>query len=97
MRFTTQDTRQMRLERLNLAIERHPQAPINYLLRGELFSEQNYNHLAAQDFQKALELAQEQYQHSQWGIAEQAIIDRAIIGLQNSQTRLQAEPVQTEE
>jgi len=71
----------MRLRQLNLVIEVYPEVPSNYLLRAEYFIKENQIHLAEADFEKALTLATAQLKSEGWGIANQAIIDRAELGL----------------
>lgn len=67
---------------LNQAIETYPTAAVNYLLRGELHLEFRERELAQQDFEKALELAELQFDNDRWGLGSQAILDRARRGLQ---------------
>ena len=70
-----------RLETLNGAIENYPEAPANYVIRGELLLEAEDYALAAQDFETALSLAQPLAESSNWGYINQALIDRARQGL----------------
>ena len=72
---------------LNQAIETYPAAAINYLLRGELYLEIRERDLAQQDFEKALELAETQFENDRWGLGSQAIMDRARCGLQRIEAR----------
>lgn len=67
---------------LNNAIETYPDAAVNYLLRGELYLDIGRHNQAKDDFEKALELATDQYDNERWGLASQAIQDRARRGLQ---------------
>ena len=67
---------------LTQAIETYPDAAINYLLRGELYLEIREQDLAQEDFEKALELAETQFDNDRWGLGSQAIMDRARRGLQ---------------
>lgn len=67
---------------LTQAIETYPAAAINYLLRGELYLEIREQDLAQEDFKKALELAETQFDNDRWGLGSQAIMDRARRGLQ---------------
>jgi len=69
---------QRRLQELNLAIEWHPDAAVNYLIRGELFLEQKQYILAQDDFETALDLAEAQLQGARWAVAAQGIRDRAL-------------------
>ena len=70
-----------RLDLLTRAIEAHPEAPANYVIRGELLLEAEDYELAAQDFETALSLAQPLAESSNWGYINQALIDRARQGL----------------
>jgi hypothetical protein len=74
-------SRQERLEQLNLGIDLYPAEPANYVLRGELFEETGQHILAAADYQRALELAQEHVMTNRWGFIAQAVQDRAMMGL----------------
>lgn len=70
-----------RLELLTREIEAHPEAPANYVIRGELLLDAEDYALAAQDFETALNLAQPLAESSNWGYINQALIDRARQGL----------------
>jgi len=70
-------TPEERLPELNEAIAQYPDAPANYVLRGELLLAIGRQDEAHADFEQALELAQEQLANAAWGLAEQAIADRA--------------------
>lgn len=74
-------TERERLHDLTTAIERYPEAAVNYLLRGELYLEMQQLLLAEEDLQEALRLAETQYQAERWGLSAQAIADRARRGL----------------
>jgi tetratricopeptide (TPR) repeat protein len=89
--------RENELQTLNMAIELYPQNALHFLLRGEFFLKQKRYHLAQDDLQQALNLAREQYQRSQWGIAEQAIQNRAEFGLKQVQRFVTTERVHKEE
>lgn len=67
---------------LSHTIETYPDAAGNYVLRGELYLELRKRELAQQDFEKALELAEAQFDNDRWGLGSQAILDRARLGLQ---------------
>lgn len=67
---------------LSHTIETHPDAAVNYVLRGELYLALRERELAQQDFEKALELAEAQFDNDRWGLGSQAILDRARLGLQ---------------
>jgi tetratricopeptide (TPR) repeat protein len=73
--------RRERLANLTNAIERHSDAPVNYVLRGELFLTMGQPEQAAADFEEALRLAQAQFVDMPWGILEQSMADRAAVGL----------------
>ena len=69
------------LDELTAAIEHYPGAPSNYVLRGELYLDVRLFTLAAQDFQKALELADPLAESANWGYINEALADRAREGL----------------
>jgi|GEM_PF-5994861 len=71
----------LRMYVLNNAIETYPDAAVNYLLRGELYLEIGRHDAAKDDFEKALELATDQYDNERWGLASQTVKDRAMRGL----------------
>jgi hypothetical protein len=79
-----------RLESLNAAIAAHPDAPANYVLRGELFMGMRAYPEAARDFQTALRLAEAEIEESDWGLVAQAMGDRAVRGLSQARERLPA-------
>jgi Tfp pilus assembly protein PilF len=66
-----------RLHALDLAIERAPDAPVNYLLRGEYWLDAGEADLAKQDLEMAIQLAKQQLESSDWGYILQSYIDRA--------------------
>lgn len=74
---------------LSEAIEQHPKAPTNYLLRGEYYLQIGYNQLAEQDFQQAVRLAECILSQANWGFVAQVTRDRANRGLEIAQKRLQ--------
>ena|GEM_PF-1093748 len=76
------------LRHLDEAIENAPDAPANYVLRGELYLRAREYALAQRDFQRAYELATGQFERSDWGILAQAMQDRALAGLQKAERRL---------
>jgi tetratricopeptide (TPR) repeat protein len=76
------ENERQRLLDLTVAIERYPEAAVNYLLRGELHMELEQYTLAQEDFEQALQLAEAQYQQDSWGLSAQAIADRARRGLE---------------
>jgi tetratricopeptide (TPR) repeat protein len=67
-----------RLQQLNEAIADSPNAAVHYLLRGELYLERREVALATADFEEAAALAQQQIDAERWGIAAQAIQDKAL-------------------
>jgi tetratricopeptide (TPR) repeat protein len=84
--FTERESRQFaalvnRMDELTSAIENHPDAPASYVLRGEIFLDGGDIDLAAQDFQKALELADPGAETANWGYVYRALADRAREGL----------------
>lgn len=74
-----------RLTDLNLSIEFYPASATNYVLRGELFEAREQFHLAAADYETALQLAAEQVTTDPWGLVAQTVQDRAMIGLRRVQ------------
>jgi tetratricopeptide (TPR) repeat protein len=73
---------QHRLQELTQAIEQYPNTAVNYLLRGELRLDMKEYELAQEDLQKALELAETQFEDDTWGLSAQSTMDRAKHGLQ---------------
>ncbi len=78
------EEQRLRLQALTRAIEIHPDAAVNYLLRGELHLELEQWDLAHEDLLNALELAQIQWSEDRWGMTAQAVMDRAEWLLQTS-------------
>lgn len=76
------------LRDLNHAIADHPEAPTNYVLRGELALETRDYEQAVADFEKGLELASAQVETSDWGILAQTMQERAYRGLKEARRRL---------
>lgn len=70
-----------RLANLDQAIAHYPDAPANYLQRGEFYLRLGNHTAAAEDFHKALELAAADYEASAWGVLAQSVRDRALEGL----------------
>jgi len=66
-----------RLYILNIAVDREPEAPANYLLRGEYWLEQGKMEQARQDLTTAKTLAEAQREAQDWGYAYQSYADRA--------------------
>lgn len=77
-----------RLNQLGDAIDRAPDAAANYVLRGELYLRVGIYDLARDDFQWASELADAQFERSDWGLIAQAVRDRALVGLAKAQKKL---------
>jgi hypothetical protein len=75
-----------RVDVLTQAIEEHPDAPVNYVLRGEALMDGGDQDLAAEDFQKALELAEAHAETANWGYLYRAVADRAREGLRRIRT-----------
>lgn len=73
-----------RLRRLDKAVAAAPDAPMNFVLRGELKLKLGQRDEAATDFQQALGLAERAFTESDWGLVAQAISDRALAGLRRS-------------
>jgi hypothetical protein len=79
-----------RIRQLDSAIENAGDTPANYVLRGELYLRLHEYALARRDFQRAQELAAVQFEQSDWGLMAQAMEDRALLGLQKADKKLQA-------
>ena len=73
-----------RLYNLNWAISVFPDAPANYVLRGELLLSIGDSIGAAADFRRALELAVADVETEDWGLVAQALQDRALVGLRDA-------------
>jgi hypothetical protein len=79
---------QRRANQLSEAIENAPEAPTNFVLRGELYMKAGLYELARDDFRAAAELADAQYERSDWGVLAQTTRDRALIGLTRAEKKL---------
>lgn len=77
-----------RMDRLDRAIALYPDAPSNYVLRGEVSIKLGEYARAADDFRHALELATAQTQTDEWGLIAQSIQDRARYGLERAERLL---------
>lgn len=66
---------------LSETIERYPDEPVNYLLRGEAWLTAGESDRAASDFERTRELSARRFAQSGWGYVEQAYLDRAEAGL----------------
>jgi uncharacterized protein HemY len=73
-----------RLRLLSRKIEKIPEAPVNYVLRGELYLSVNEYERAAADFRQALALAEALDPELDWGYINAAYIDRAHEGLRQA-------------
>jgi tetratricopeptide (TPR) repeat protein len=73
-----------RVELLTAAIEHNPDAPSNYVFRGEILLDGGDYDLAAEDFRKALQLAEDQAETANWGYIYRALADRAREGLRRA-------------
>jgi tetratricopeptide (TPR) repeat protein len=82
------DAQSEHFQYLDQAIEIAPDTAANYVLRGELYLKVREYALARRDFQRAYELAAEQFERSDWGIIAQAMQDRALAGLQRAENKL---------
>jgi hypothetical protein len=71
------DSYEARIEVLSLAIERYPDAAVNYVLRGEAWLGLGFPGNAREDFVAALELAGEAAESARWGYVERTVADRA--------------------
>lgn len=73
-----------RVRQLDRAIAHTPDAPVNYVLRGEVRLKLRQRAEAADDFQTALALADRAFADSDWGLVAQALSDRALMGLRRA-------------
>lgn len=80
--LTVDDTR---FYLLNRALERQPDAPANYVMRGELLLARGDTEGARRDFEKAVELAETRAESANWGYINRALVDRAREGLRHCQ------------
>ncbi|GAB4519596.1 MAG: hypothetical protein OHK0046_28720 [Anaerolineae bacterium] len=62
-------------------IERFPEAPANYVLRGEHYLNLQQLEAAEADFRRALQLIDEPIENNRWGVVAQSLRDRAQHGL----------------
>ncbi len=77
-----------RLNNLTQAIEDAPESAVNYVLRADLYMVLREYALAQADFQRAIDLAETQFELADWGLLDQVTRDRAIAGLEKVQRRL---------
>lgn len=68
-----------RIDELTQAIERYPQSPVNYVLRGEAHWDEGHGREAAKDFLAALKLAESR--DTTWEFLNRSFLDRARQGL----------------
>lgn len=73
-----------RVRQLDRAIADAPDAPVNYVVRGEVRLKLRRRDEAADDFQTALALADRSFADSDWGLVAQALSDRALMGLRRA-------------
>jgi len=66
---------------LTRLIQREPDVPVYYVLRGEGFLARGQHAQARADFEIAQRLAQALAAQSDWGYLYQAYGDRAVVGL----------------
>lgn len=78
-----------RAELLNLtdAIASFPNAPSNYVMRGELYLKLGHYAEARADFHQALTLASQEFADANWGLIAQSLQDRAVAGLREIDSR----------
>lgn len=70
-----------RLRELSNAIRLHPNAAVNYLLRGESYLRSGQLDQAIEDFLNAIDKAEAEAPQQRWGLQAQAVRDRALYGL----------------
>lgn len=87
------------LDNLTARINARPDAPSNYVVRGEFYLQQRGYAAAYRDFQRALNLAATQFEASNWGLIEQTLQDRAQVGLDAARAHLErrSQPVPTDD
>ncbi|MEP6987311.1 MAG: hypothetical protein ABI970_17030, partial [Chloroflexota bacterium] len=68
----------IRLNNLTQSIEDAPESPVNYVLRAELYMGLREYALAQADFQRAIEVAEIQFELADWGLLDQVTRDRAL-------------------
>lgn len=81
----------LRLVALDIAIGEHPQAAVNYLLRGELLLDQGCESLAEADFERAVALIEERLRVNDWDSVGQVLLSRAEAGLAKAALKQAAE------
>lgn len=88
--FRPRRAAELRIEALTRAIERHPNAPSIYVLRGEMRLKLGRYADAEMDFRRALDLAAAQVESQDWGVVAQVAQDRALAGLKHTLSRRNA-------
>jgi tetratricopeptide (TPR) repeat protein len=73
---------QQRLANLNAAIVQHPEGYANYLQRADLYMEIRRYADALDDYQKAYELANAEFEQSAWGVLAGSVRERAAKGIE---------------
>ncbi|MBK9121958.1 MAG: tetratricopeptide repeat protein [Chloroflexi bacterium] len=79
-----------RIEALTHAIGLDANAAVLWVSRGEALLALGRAKEAASDFQRALTLAEEDLRTESWGVVAQAVRDRALLGLEQSQDSIRA-------
>ena len=79
-----------RINDLTAQIERYPNTPVNFIIRGEVYLAHGQADAASIDFQRALDLAESRVDTLPWGYVNAGLIDRAREGLVEANDRLQA-------
>jgi hypothetical protein len=77
-------SRDSRLYDLNWAVKAYPNAPANYVLRGELLLRQGDLFGAIADFRRGYELAAAGVENEAWGVVAQSLQDRSLAGLRDA-------------
>ncbi len=77
-------SRDSRLYDLNWAVKAYPDAPANYVLRGELLFARGDLFGAIADFRRGYELAAIGVENEDWGVVAQSLQDRALAGLRDA-------------
>lgn len=70
------------LAALEMAIQKSPESPVNYFLRGEMYLELGIIEAAREDFETAIRLAERAQASASWEFIFQSYQDRAAIALQ---------------
>lgn len=96
-RFRAAFSVEERWSSLNWAIAAYPDAPTNFLLRGELLLARGDIHGAIMDFRRALELATAAVERDDWGVVAQTTQDRALTGLRDALRRAGRYNLETED